>query len=326
MKYKNYGLIHEDPKPEDWILGASPLDNRIIFDDGKGWRKFAPDGEMQFNRKFDSYSCVSFASLKALNYYFKVVYNIELDLSEMFTAVMSGTIPGRGNTVRNVLESIRKDGFVEEFFYPFTEATTKAQFFTPPPLTIKTRAKGKLQYWQINWEWVDSSTDVSHETIKDALKYSPVIVTGYAWTAQDGVYYDNNRQANHCFLVVDYDEQGRLIADDSYPTDWQYDDNSSRDEFYKTLDKNFRLWSAHKITVTPILKKNKTLLEKIKSMFKNISRDIHGGLWFIKGGKKQKILDIESLSAALVDEIGVEKNDLTDADLAKYPDHKFFGK
>ncbi len=61
-------------------------------------------------------------------------------------------------------------------------------------------------------------------------------------------------------------------------------------------------------------------------MFKKISRDTKGGFWFIKDGKKQKIEDWEAMLGSIIDEIGVEKNNLTDDDLAKLPDHKFFGK
>ena len=61
-------------------------------------------------------------------------------------------------------------------------------------------------------------------------------------------------------------------------------------------------------------------------MFKKIARDARGGFWFLKDKKKQKITNWEAMLGAIIDEIGVEKNNLTDEQLAAFADHKFFGK
>ena len=333
----NSGLIIEETNEKDYIFGAySQLDNKVIFPDAHGWLQYQRPEERQFNANFDTYSCVTFASLKALSYYFKVKLGIDYNFSEMFTSSMSGTIPGQGNSVRNVLECARTKGFLFELEYPFTPATTQDKFFSSPSLVLRTTAKGRLQRWKISWEALSTVQNVSHEQIKEALKYSPVIVTGYAWASYlgTGVYKDYNNQANHCFLIVDYDNtkpDWDLLADDSYPQDTG-DGVDQPAEYLKKLAKDFRIWSAHKITVEEITtpQTDITLLNKITMAFKKLARDIHGGLWFIKmlpdkSYGKQKVDNFTQLTGALIDEVGTEKNNLTDEFLNTIKDFKFFG-
>lgn len=336
---KHSGLIVEPVNGEDYIVGAySPLvgSYEIIMPQGHGWLNLQRPEERQFNYNFDSYSCVSFASLKALSYYFKAKLGIDYNFSERFTSKMSGTIPGTGNSVRNVLESIRKQGFLFEPEYPFAQDLTQAQFFAPIRGTLTILAEGRLQRWKINWESLSTVQDVDHEQIKAMLAYSPIIVTGYAWASYlgEGVYKDYKNQANHCFLIADYDNNQAdwdLLADDSYPQDTG-DGIDQPQEFLKKLSKDYRIWSAHRIVVEEIEtpQTDLTLLNKIKMAFKKLARDCHGGLWFIKKLSdgtygKAPVNDFKSLSGALIDEVGCEKNNLTDAYMATLKDYPFFG-
>lgn len=334
MPVRNSGLIFEEPKPEDYVLGyTSPLQNKVIFKDGHGWLDFQRPEERQFNRNFDSFSCVTFSCLKALSYYFKVVYNLDMNFSERFTASMSGTIPGRGNSVRNVLESIRKQGFVLESDYPsMADNMTEAEWFKYPPKSVRDKALANLKKWKITWEVLSTNSDVPHDLVNNALQYAVAIVTGYAWASyfghpdDVGIYKDYNYQANHCFLVIDWQHPTDWdeLADDSYPQDNRYDDMIVDKEFLKKLSPDYRIWSAHAITVTPLVEQNTSLINKLKSMFTKIVRDIHGGLWFVKNDSKQKIEDWLSFAGAVIDEVGCKTVD--DNYLSNLKDIKFFGK
>jgi len=319
---KNTGLIYEEPKEQDWILGSSPLENREIFPDGHGWPKYRPEAEIQRNRHFDTFSCVTFAVLKALVMYLRVNYGVTFDLSEVFTAVMSGTVPGRGNSVRNVLESVRKDGFLAEYLRTFTPEMTKEQFFSPIPEKLIELARNNLLEWEINWEIISTNSNVNHTDITNALRYSPIIAVGYAWiqSGKDGMYYDQGNYPNHCFLIDDYDEndQRKLIANDSYPHDFEADGNYPTEEFLKVLNPNFRIWSAHKITAYPIIKAKDSLLTKFINMFKEVIRDIHGGYWFIKDGKRQKINSIGGLMTVIFRNFGIAKDNVSDDELGRF--------
>lgn len=329
---KNSGLIVEEVKQEDWIFGGiSGSTAPIIFESGHGWLHEQSEEQAQLNSNFDTYSCVTFACTKALVYYFKEVHNLEFDLSQMFTSKMSGTVPGRGNSVRNVLESLRKDGWLLEIEYPFLPNTTQVQFFANISITLKNKALGRLDGWKIEWESLSLSSNVPHSVIADALKYSPVIATGFAWASYYGalgIYYDYNNPANHAFLIVDHQIGSKdwdLMVDDSYPQDFTYEPGEAKDQFLKKLHPTYRVDSAHKIVVKPILIEP-SLINKLKNMFKKISRDIHGGLWFVKSGMKQKIENWEAFAGAVIDEVGTERNGLTDAQLLAFKDNKFFGK
>lgn len=335
---KNTGFIYQPEQPQDYILGvSSPLkEPPIIFPDGHGWHEFRAKSEMQFNRNFDSYSCTIFATAKGLVAYLAKVYGVETTVSEMFNAFYAGVIQGKGTTVRQALESFRQYGWVEDKDYPFTADTTATQFFSRPPIKIQIKAKGKLTDWIVRWEQLDYSSNVPHSKIIEALKRTPVICSGYAWASYygEGIYRDYNNQANHCFLDDDWADnpQYDLIACDTYPQDFQYDENSEDSEFVKKLSKDFRIWSAHRIWLEPINKKKLNFLINFKNMFTKIVRDIHGGLWFIKPTEKdgvkftgkQKIEDWLSFAGAIIDEIGCKT--LTDKDLAKFLNYKFFGK
>jgi hypothetical protein len=280
---KNSGFIFEAEKPEDYILGAtSPLNAPpVVFNDGHGWPEYRAKAEMQFNRKFDSFSCTCYATLKAMVAYLHKVYGVETTMSEMFNAFYAGVIPNRGTSIRNAMEAPRKNGWIEDKDYPFTSETTQAQFFKKPPQSIILKAKGKLSEWDVRWEQLDFSGNLSHAKIKEALKMSPVVCSGFAWASYygEGVYYDYNNQPNHAFLIDDWSDHKDydLIAFDSYPQDNLYDENSENIEFEKKLAKNFRVWSAHRIWLTP---KKKDYFITLKFMKNLVGYSDNHGLHF----------------------------------------------
>ena len=295
----NRGVILEDSNPDDYVLGgiSGAADMPIIFPDGFGWLKNQRPEETQKNRYFDSYSCVTFASLKSLSYYFKVVYGLDMDFSERFTAVMSGTIPGQGNSVRNVLESIRKDGFVLESDYPsMTPDMTQAEWFADPPAAIKKKALDNLKKWEIKWEVLSIANpftgEVDHGQIMEGQKKGVPICIGYAWISDSGIYYDHGYPANHCFTIPEPiigDSRADLMADDSYPEDFGIDPEPDAN-YLKKLGKTYSVKSAHIIMVKPV-GEPVSLINKFKNMIKSLftywdSKGLHAFL--VKFDKNNK--------------------------------------
>lgn len=357
----NTGLILEAPNEKDHIIGGvtvggilvdkpKPL---IIFPDGHGWLDSigANRGEVQANDHFDTFLCTIHGVGGALSDYLKKVYNVDLDISECLQGVMAGVTPGVGGTIRNSLESFRTKGWLEEYYRKFTSATTQSQCFSVVTQTLRDLAKKQLENWEIYWDLIDDSDNVPHAKIIDALKYSEVVVAGYAWAAYyggEGIYDSYSNTANHCFRIGDggnltqavkdkfKDRQYTidwskvdLIAIDSYRYDWSKNepDHTEYNDFLKPLAKTFRIYSAYRIYAKPKVSLiDQSLIGKLKLMFKKISRDCHGGMWFIKDNKKQKIESWEAFAGAVIDEVGVLQNGLTDQQLALYADNKFFGK
>ena len=316
-------VINEDVRPEnystDLTIGgvASPLTPpSIIFSDGHGHLKYQGKPEMQFNRKFDTFSCVIFTIAKAICYNLKERYNIDTDISEMFNAFYAGVINGRGTTINNGMESFRKHGWVKDSDYPFTAETTLRQFQAQPPISIVNKATGQLTKWKFNWEAIGKD----HNSIIDAMKRTVVVLTGFAWASYygEGVYYDYNNPANHAFLGVDYKANGNIIVDDSYPRDNRFDDDSTPDEFIKELDKSFNFGSAHRVWLTPIVDTKESLLTKFKNMAMRFVRDIRGGFHIIKDLKRQKITSWWGILALLGEILRPEQ--ISDENLLKYQD------
>jgi len=336
---KNSGLQLVDPTEKEYhgkafigsrklMLGRiSPLEEPpIFFKNSIGWKQVALNyglPEIQYNRKFDTYTCVVYSTAKAIVYYLYHAYGIKTTISEMFNAFYAGVIPNHGTTIAKGMESFRNYGWVKDKEYPFTMETTAKQFFLKPPQKIKILAAGKLLEWNFYWEVLppDLLTIIKH------YRKTPVVLTGFAWLSyygDSGVYYDDGNRANHAFLGLEAIDKNNLI-DDTYPNNTN-DYSPDKKDMFKELHNSFRYGSAHRCWVTPTKETHNYLITFIKNMFTKISRDTHGGFWFIKDGKKQKITNFASMLGAIIDEVGVKKNNLTDKYLATLEDYKFFGK
>lgn len=124
----------------------------------------------------------------------------------------------------------------------------------------------------------------------------------------------------HCFVIVGYDLNyyGRkvYICQNSYGRDW-----GAGGDFY--IDMDFfdnNNWGCNAQLDIPLDEAKKM---NLKDMLKSILRDSKGGLWFVKGGKKQKIDGVMGMLTAYTVEFGVETND---SKLAKLKETSEFWK
>jgi len=216
---KNYGLIPEIRKPEDWVFGGDTgIILEILQTNGHGWDEFLPQKETQSSVWLDVMGCVTFSALNVLETLAKRKFDEAWDKSDRFTAKLSGTTKN-GNTVSNVAESIRKnDGIVDEENWAWDKNPSEpvilwADYYTTIPLNIKDLGATWLKNYQVNYEWVNPDKN----TLKEALKYSPLQVTGVAWYKNsDGLYYSPLKTANHAFMLYDYVDDDRWLIFDSY--------------------------------------------------------------------------------------------------------------
>lgn len=335
--YKPGGDHEDDYRSEIYkkigepVMGAvSPLPKSpVVFGNSIGWRSLALEygnPEIQFNKHFDTFSCVVYGIAKATCYFLYKQYGIKTTIAEMYNAFFAGVIPRSGTTVRKGMESFRKYGWVKDSEYPFTADMTADDFFGAPPKRIKLLADKTLTEWDFHWEIVPKTL----EGIIEQYKRTPVVLSGYAWAYKningENIYYDGGRNANHVFVGLEEIADGNNLCDDTYPKNFKNKENLEKDELFKTLHKSFNYGSAHCCWVTPTAKSKITLINFIKNMFEKISRDVHGGFWFIKNNRKQKITDWTSMLGSIIDEVGVKKNNLTDDELSTIPDFKFFGR
>jgi hypothetical protein len=219
-----YGLILEDLKEEDYVMGAEQIIKKKLKEDGD-WTAYVPNAERQSGRNVETMSCTIFGLWNAIETLARLQYGEEWDKSDRFNAKMVG-ITQNGGTMANALESVRKNhGAVDQPVWPNgVEDFTWSQYFANIPSDVLNRAKQFLNDYELKYEAVYPHPNA----IREALKYSPLYVAGYAWYKSGSKYYTAG-QANHCFMLAGMKDDGDYIAYDTY------------EPFFKILDKSFAI-------------------------------------------------------------------------------------
>ena len=196
-------------------LGAAPqLKGEPLASDGQWW-EFLPEEEKQVVPNFDTFSCVSFGTSNCIEILFAKVFLLSKNFSDRFIAIISDTQP-EGNDPKKVIDSIRKQGLVKEESLPLLDSLkSQAEYLQPNPPTPELTAEGKafLAEHGIGYAWVGNDI----ESIKNALRYSPLGVSVPAWFDNNGRYYFPEGVApNHWTALVGYKEGEYWIVFDSY--------------------------------------------------------------------------------------------------------------
>lgn len=200
------------------LLGAGL---KVVRPDGQ-WLDYIPEYETQL-KQIDPYTCVSFSALSALEIYAKAVHSLDINKSDKFTGVMSGTIPYKGNSFRNVAESIKRDWTVDEEVYPYND-TTIDSYFKPVPQAIKDIAladKPNYQYFYryalTTWYFDNNDTREKEDVIVEALQYTPLQISIKYPTKKPvkGVYQAEHGE-NHAVVLVGFVYGKEWIIFDSY--------------------------------------------------------------------------------------------------------------
>lgn len=158
-----------------------------------------------------------------------------VNISQRALAVMSGTVPGRGNSLYRVAETARLKGLVSEKFCPTLPGMTEWQFFNLPPGTEE-RAKKFLELVGINHE------DLPGEPTKEVFTHGPIqgaVSSPYDYNGNVVVppsYYNYN----HAVCQYGTGEFKKIC--DSYP------------EFLKNFSLNYKL-STQKVIYLTVKKK-----------------------------------------------------------------------
>ena len=204
-----HNLILEPARdPRDHILSATlpeVAELGLAINDAGQWIENITEFEDQKNDVFDQYACVTHSGWNMTQCLGHRKYGVKLNKSKRYTAVKSGTIPGRGNSVTNVVESIRKDGGVDEEVYPTTvPGMTQAEFYQKIPADVDAKENFKAAY-DFRHAWVDGN---SQDMLVAALKVSPVMVSVYGRYSFDSNGYvaqDRSGIVTHEVVIVGYE-------------------------------------------------------------------------------------------------------------------------
>lgn len=309
----------DSERPTNFLLGA--VEKEVLEPTGQ-WTEFMPECEIQKTDFTDLMDCVTESAINAISILLQRKFNILIDRSQRFTAKMSGTTRS-GNSLFAVSDSLRHDGTAEETDWKRDRTMTWNEYYMDIPAFVRKRALKILDQFEISYEKVPTSK----AGLKEALKYGPVQVIGYAWASENGIYKDYGYSPNHAFLLVGYVEGQYWIVYDSYPTDFIIDENSTKQEFIKHLSWDYSFGDAllYSIKLKP---ETTSWLYKIINMLKNLKMNFwndkndhskgtaNGEVYIVKNGKKKKVDDINDVMAVLEINFGIEKTDW--GELAQY--------
>ena len=304
--------------PSNYKFGA--VQNKTVIKEDGNWLDLNYSFCIQKTTKTDLMNCVSQGAAKAIEAALELKFGIIRKVSVRFIAKMSNTTRD-GNDFFSVGDAIRKNGFVFEEDWKYGEDMSWEEYYTEIPSYVMKKAKENFDKFDITYEIIG----VGNNDLSVARKYGLPAVIGYAWNkGADGMYHDYGISPNHCFNNADMRADTSKPCLDSYPDDFQIDGDYPKSEFIKVLAPDYNI--AYAMLYYVNLKTKETLMTK----FKKIIRDIHGGIWFVKpvnDGKaigKQKIDSLQALLWALVDEFGVENNNVSDSEMNKKVNWVFF--
>ncbi len=272
---QNKGVIIEEPKPEDYVVGAnSPLVSGIVFPDGHGIMDYIKFGEFQ-KKAFESMGCVSMSAnhntqiVKAIN------FGIDENESDRFTIVGSGTTE-KGNTLNNVAQFKKNKSFVLEDQYPWPADMDRKTFFQTISDALYKLAEKNGDIWEYKHEWVITS----HDNLIDRLKRGqPIQATITDWKERDGINYSVGSDQIHAINIVDREDGKYWWVYDQYDDDFIYDENFDKNKFLKKFDWNFPFGYFGKVyTVNKIGAQKVSIITKIKNMINDI------WVWFETSG------------------------------------------
>lgn len=212
----NTGLIVADPSPTDWIAGAnSKIVYKVVLKDG-AWRKYAPNGEDQYNRFFDTMACVSFSLLDCVEAQLRQ-QGIEVNLSDRFLAKMSGTT-SQGNSLQRVADTLRLRWDVTENRWAFSGDFNWDKYYAEIAGEVIAEALAGIRGITLEYDFLPIFSDAD---LRYYLKQSPLQVTvhtGNGWNQEHVPVSAGVGDQNHAVALLEVLEDGtRVILDHYYP-------------------------------------------------------------------------------------------------------------
>jgi len=236
INIKNQEL--EDSKEENYIFGSID-DEEVIVPDGD-WTPYLPAEEKQHGL-FDSMNCTRFGLLNCIEAIMKAKFDIDVNYSDRY---ISQGVGRNGSTMQSALDNVRKlYGNVLESEWPVNWNTfNRSVYFRMPDSETIKKGKKWIDTYKLTFKYVNKTPAM----MREALKTSPLYVSGYAWYKKNGEYI-SLRRPNHCFMVYKYGH-----AFDSYSP------------FIKKLSSNYNFGTVISIHIQKINEKE-DIIENLKA-------------------------------------------------------------
>ena len=127
MKNNYKGFIPPKEKPENYILGDGNVP-QVVLQPNSDWTEYLPVEEKQ-NVNFETFNCVSFGTLSAIEVLMFRLFGEKHNYSDRFVGIMAGTKEG-GNDPDTVCEAIRKYGLIPEEMLPMTGVDNIDEYYS----------------------------------------------------------------------------------------------------------------------------------------------------------------------------------------------------
>jgi len=216
------GYIKDKIEQDHYILGGGFIgDKKKIIKPYGQWIDTLPFEPQCKN--FETYNCTTFNTLKPIQTLAKEQYELIWNKSDRALGIFSHTTPP-GNSPHTVCETVRTQGLVDESILPWSDDLQSVDEYysykDSSPVECIKQAQKWLDEWDYMHEWVFKETDsleVKQHKIKEALQYSPLSISVFAWKDNTNVYYKTDfDQDNHLTEIIGYVEGQYWICCDSY--------------------------------------------------------------------------------------------------------------
>src|SRR3990167_5913793 len=175
--------IEDDIDERDWWFGAGKTLGDVVRDNGD-WRLYLPKFETQRKNGLETFSCTNFTTLNNLEILLEQKYGLESDFSERHNAKLSGTTK-IGNSPHFAAQAVRHYGVINEDLLPFSpDIISLYDFYAEISKNLLAHGYRWLAKWVFNHQWVPTTRGA----ILDALRFSPLGVSVYAWVERNGIY------------------------------------------------------------------------------------------------------------------------------------------
>jgi len=222
-----YGLILDEKSDKDYVMGANDINWKVLKPDGDWTSEAEAIVKEKQHGRFDTMGCVGYSLMNVIEMLALNKWDKKWNLSDRYINRMSNTTRN-GNSMRTVLDTVRKYGVVNEKDWGWDRATFNWNTYYK---TVDKQIINKGEAWIKEHLFGYDSVWVTPQALKEALKYSPLYVAGYAWYRKGMLYYSVG-SPNHCFTVVKYNQ---AIAYDSY------------EPYIKHLDDSYKLYYVKRI-------------------------------------------------------------------------------
>lgn len=169
----NTGFLPIGPSDNDWKSSDISGINFELRNPSGDWTAYAPQGENQKFRNFDTMACVTYSALDSIETQLRLLTGQNFNFSDRFIAKLSGTTQN-GNSLQEVADTIRKYGLVPEEVWPASDDFVWADYYKDIPAEILAKGKLFLNEWNITYEWVtDLGKELQHAPIQIATAVCP---------------------------------------------------------------------------------------------------------------------------------------------------------